>query len=150
MEVRGDYYKVVKLYNQVREGKRERELMISVYYIFGKIYVYCISENRLVFYYCRFCFVMIGMKIRLLLKQICGMNLEWRYFRIKFLYVFKILFVNCYMFIVYEFVIIFFFFIFFSVLIIFFSGKSWKGWLCLELVVILLVRCGRIFIIRLV
>lgn len=62
------------------------------------------------FNYCRFCFVMIGMKIYLLLKQICGMNLEWRYFRIKFLYVFKILFVNCYMFIEYEFVILFFFF----------------------------------------
>lgn len=70
---------------------------------------------------------MIGMKICLLLKQICGMNLEWRYFRIKFLYVFKILFVNCYMFIVYEFVIIFFFFYFFQCFDNFFQWKELEG-----------------------
>lgn len=49
MEARGDYYKAVKLYNQVRERKRERESMASVYYTFGKIHVQFTSENRLFF-----------------------------------------------------------------------------------------------------
>lgn len=122
---------IIKLLNCIirleREKERER-VNDQVFIIYLVRYMYnLLVKIGCFFNYCRFCFVMIGMKIRLLLKQICGMNLEWRYFRIKFLYVFKILFVNCYMFIVYEFVIIFFFFYFFQCFDNFFQWKELEG-----------------------
>lgn len=71
MEARGDYYKAVKLYNQVRE--RERESMTSVYYTVFIIYLVRYMYNVIVktgcfFYHCRLCLVMIGMKTRPPLK----------------------------------------------------------------------------------